>query len=409
MPGAANHLIDFSTKHGHAIWSKATKPLWSNESFDCTPEGLRDFLSCLRARGNEQGWTKTIFSIQEDLDSSASIKKDLLANYGSFTLKHLTEVVATYSKSTTDRRSQDSKMLYHCLFNSLSSTGRNKLERHMEDYKIDGEEEGVLYLKVIIRASAIDTNATETSLRTQVGNLDKYIATVDYDIPKFNQHVHHLVSSLASRGAPAPELLTNLFKAYAIVKDTTFQQYMASREDKWEDGESDITPEKLMLLAENKYKTLVEKGTWKAKSKEAQEIVALRAEIKAKWNKQSTGNKDKGKNKAKNDKKGNKKDKKTTRERKNEPWMTIAPKSGEPHTKTKDSEEWFWCKQHKKWGKHKTEACEGIGVPKHKPDSDKLKTKHNKSNPKLVRAQKATVRFQQEESDESSSSEGSDE
>lgn len=90
--------------------------------------------------------------------------------------------------------------------------------------------------------------------------------------------------------------------------------------------------------------------------------------------------------------------------------MTIAPKSGEPHTKTKDSEEWFWCKQHKKWGKHKTEACEGIGVPKHKPDSDKLKTKHNKSsNPKLVRAQKATVRFQQEESDESSSSEGSDE
>lgn len=406
--GASNAIIDYNTKEGKAIWKAATETLSLTDKFDCTPEGLRDFLKLVQLRAWEFGWDQSVLDIPIDPTDPLGDTLPFLGNYGSFSMEHLTEVAGTYV-NTPSRARQESAQLYTCLMKSLTREGRSKVTLQEEDYTIEsqgGEPRmvGVLLLKVIIRVSAIDTNATVMSIRQQLSSIDTYIATVSYDITKTNEKVNTLLESLSARGETTHDLLSNLFKAYRTVKDAEFVRYMTQKESDYEEGTTSLTPSRLMLLAENKFKTLKEKKEWCIPSAEQEEIVALRADLKKiqqKANKanKSNGKKDgKGKDGKKGDKKGKSNDKKPSKKSTKE-WITKAPKPGEPKTKEVDGVTWKFCEKHKKWGQHTTEECEGRGIDT-KPGTDDKKTKWN---PKLVRAQKATVRFSELPSDDDSS------
>ncbi len=69
-----------------------------------------------------------------------------------------------------------------------------------DDYTIDEYKSGNLLLKVIIRESHIDTNATTSNIRTKLSSLDTYIHTIGQDITKFNGYVKLLIDSLQARG-----------------------------------------------------------------------------------------------------------------------------------------------------------------------------------------------------------------
>ena len=397
---ATDDIIDYSTKEGKSIWKAATEPL-SSELFDCTPDGLRYFLKRLQQRSWECGWENSILSIPTDPLDPLGETVEFIANYGTISMEQLRANARQYVTTQT-RVAQDSTQLYTCLMNSLSTVGWSKVTLQEEEYTINSMKVGILLLKVIIRVSAIDTNATVMSIRSQLGNIDTYIATVNYDITKTNERVNTLLEALSTRGETTHDMLSNLFRAYRTVKDKQFLRYIEQKESDYEEGILELTPTKLMLLAENKFKTLKEKSQWQAPSEEEEKIVALEAEVKALRNqtKPRRDNKEGGNKGYNNHSKGKAKSKVKPKSGDKEfGWKSKAPKEGEPKTKTVGDTKWHFCEKHKRWTLHTTEECKGHGLKKGE-HGDKGSTKP--TNPKLVRAQEATLRFAERDGDSDS-------
>jgi hypothetical protein len=95
----------------------------------------------------------------------------------------------------------------------------------------------------------------------------------------FNLYVNGLVNSLAARGQSTQELLANLFKGYKAATEDVFVKYIEKKEEDYDEGH-DIQPMRLMELARNKYKTMVEENKWKAPSEDSTKIITLQAQVK---------------------------------------------------------------------------------------------------------------------------------
>lgn len=390
---ATNDVIDYSTKHGSILWDRGSAKL-SDEPFDCTPEGLRDFLELLRKRSKIMGWDTSVLAVPDDASNLTGDAKDYLDHYGEISLEHLTEVAKTYATNKS-RATQDSMMLYTCLHESLSKIGRDKVTLHAKEYTVDGFETGILFLKMIVRESMIDTNATTSTIRDQLIELHTYLAQTGFDIAKMNQHAQMLLEGLRARGETTNDLLNNLFKAYKTVKDDEFLTYIKAKESDWHEGEMELTAEKLMLLAKNKFQLLKDQKKWQAPSAAEEKIIALEARLAAI---KRDGNKTPNRGNQKNRKQGNRnyqgnqrgKDqnqKKDGKRREKEPWMLVEPKDDQPRQKTVDGKAWYWCAKHREWCRHSTEQCKGAGIK----GGD---TKGNaKTNQRALRAQQATVRW----------------
>jgi len=81
-PARATHdVIDYTTTLGINIWTTATRKL-SEELFDCTPEGLRDFLQLVEQRGNIMGWDNSVLWVPNDPAQPAGAGKEFIKNYG---------------------------------------------------------------------------------------------------------------------------------------------------------------------------------------------------------------------------------------------------------------------------------------------------------------------------------------
>jgi hypothetical protein len=210
-----------------------------------------------------------------------------------------------------------------------------------------------------------------------LASLDEYMPTVNDDITKFNQYVMAQVELLKARGRDTQDLTVNLFKAYGTVKDTKFREYIAQKESEYEENNEEIPYEKLMLLAENKYKIRKVRQTWNERTPEEEKIIALEAQIKkmGKIDNKKAGGKGKGSGKEHDKKKPTPKDKdkKNKGVREPEPWMLIAPKEGEAKEKTAENKKWYWCPKHAKWTRHKPEDCKGINSKFDKKDKNKDK------------------------------------
>jgi len=189
---------------------------------------------------------------------------------------------------TESRAAQDNYMLYSCLMNSIDVDAKNKILVHKKEYHLrdpsfpdsDSKPSGVLLLKLIIRESHVDSNASTTAIRTKLSKLDEYMAKSGSDITKFNQYVLLLLSALSARGERTEDLLVNLFKGYFAATDKKFVAYIGRRKERYEEGEA-LSQETLMNLANEKFKSMKDEGTWNAPSEEEERILALEAKLKA--------------------------------------------------------------------------------------------------------------------------------
>ena len=122
---------------------------------------------------------------------------------------------------------------------------------------------------------------TNLFIRERLSSLDKYMAKVDSDISLFNQHVMTQVKKLNSHGKTSNNLLANLFKGYKAASDCEFKQYIKKRQEEFNDSAdcNAITPDRLMHLALNKYKSMLEAGEWKLQTDDELKIIALKAKI----------------------------------------------------------------------------------------------------------------------------------
>ena len=175
---------------------------------------------------------------------------------------------------------------------------------------------------------------------------------------------------MAARGEETQDLIANLFKAYHAVPDKRFSIYIEAKENQYDEGD-EIGSDKLMDLAMNKYRALVDKELWNAQSEEEKQIVALQAKIE-KLEKQGKSKKD---NNSKKDSKGKSGSKKNDKPK----WMTEPPKQGESTKKTHSNKDYWWCPKHKAWVRHKPEDCKGLGF---KPNGNDNKAKESSKEDK---------------------------
>jgi hypothetical protein len=163
---------------------------------DGTAENLNMMLAAIEDRAVQNGWLDSILNIYNGQGDS----KDLLTHYGELSVDDIRQHVLTYIHQNT-RAAQDSMMLYQCLSNSMTQEARKKLLVYKNEYYIDERTpSGPLLLKVLIRESHIDTNATVKIVRENLSSLDTYMVKIDSDIDKFNRYVYANIMQLNARG-----------------------------------------------------------------------------------------------------------------------------------------------------------------------------------------------------------------
>ena len=375
-------VLDYSDKEAKRLYHSAIKSLYPKEElYQCEPGEMEIFLKALYNRANQYGWDDEvdgILHIPEDPSSATSPTRFLLKEYGTITM----ERIAAFERSYLGRQvrpAQDSYMMYQCLLNSLSKEAKIKVQVWESEYIIMNDEgtyvpSGNLLLKVIIRESHLDTNATTQSIRTKLSNLDLFIQTINCVITKFNGYVKGLIMSLSARGQRTEDLLSNLFKGYLAASDKTFIKYISHKMEKYEEGE-DVDPDKLMQLADNKFRLLKEKGTWNAPSEEEEKILALQAEVqllkKSRPRNQKVDNK--RERKSKKPKEG------TNRNHNVKPeWMQSKP-DREDIKKPREwkGRKWWWCGAETEgkcspaqWRAHHPKECRGT-MHKNRPPKRK--------------------------------------
>ena len=401
---AIQGLLDYTRSEHSKIYKSAIREV-CKEPFDCEAEGLYQFLKDVQDRADEMGWSDSILNITLEVDDDGDpVQEYLIENYGTISLEQVIESELQYIDEQ-GREAQDTYMLYKCLMASLSCNAKKKVSLWSNQYRIGDDEvcSGVALLKIIIRESHLDTNATTNQIRTKLSSLDMYITTIDSDIGRFNQYVKLLVQSLAARNQTTSDLLINLFKGYGAVSDEVFRAWLSRKQDDHEEGE-EITPDELMIAAMNKYDIMVEKGTWNAPTAE-EKIVALEAkldstvktinkkvsyELGRKTAAKKGGASDKGK-------------KKETKSKGGHPKTWPQPKGDEKKERKFNDQTWYWCGKDtggkcEKWRVHKPKECMGAAAPgaKREADSDAKKIGKDKLAKKLKVAKAYVARMEKQ-------------
>ena len=349
---AVGGIIDYTTAAGRKLYSSATAKL-EEDLFDCTADDLYAFLKALKDRAREFGWDEQgvgIMSIPDDPANPVNFRS-LIDHHGEITIDDLMAFEQTYV-GAQNRSAQDSAQLYRCLMASISKEGKRKILVWEDQYTINGLGSGNLLLKIIVRESHLDTNATSASIRTKLTDLDKYLPTIGHDIVKFNTYVKLLIDGLRSRGETTQDLLINLFKGYMACSDREFVAYIKRKQDGFEEG-ADVEPDQLMKNAADKYKTLLQKGSWNAPDANEEKILALQSEIRKLKKKSTTGQ-------------GGKSNKRAKASKEKPSWFHERPKTADLHKSREwNGKTWWFChpdtggKCDGKYRLHKPSQCQG--------------------------------------------------
>ena len=397
-------LLDYRRADHVKIYRSGIKAVSENQ-YDCEAEGLYQFLKNVRDRADEMGWTEGILGITLNAGEDDEREENFMENYGTLTLEQVVESELQYIDEQ-GRLAQDTYILYKCLMASLTDEAKKKVSIWSNQYRVgeDSQVSGVALLKVIIRESHLDTNATTNQIRTKLSSLDTYIITINSDIGRFNQYVKLLLQSLTARNQTTNDLLINLFKAYGAVSDEVFRAWLLRKQDDHEEG-NELTPDELMMAAKNKYDTMVEKGTWNAPTAE-EKIVALEAKF-------NSGIKNLSKKfAAKGGGKGGKTHKKQKDEDGEHPKKWKPPKAGDKKEVAFKGHTWYWCGKDtggrcEKWRAHNPKECKWEDRPPTESDGKKRKVtpdaKKTEKKLKVARAYVAKLEKKRVEDDRGSS------
>ena len=157
-------IIDYSTTNGRKLYKSCYRI--SAEPSRSLSRKLRDFLKLLEHRANIYDWN-TILEIPSNQDETFI---HLIRQYGSLMIKQVRDDAKLYVHQK-NRAAQDSQQLADCILGSLTVEARNAVTLHESDYTINGQVSGTCLLKVVVRESHIDTNATTRIIQEELNKL----------------------------------------------------------------------------------------------------------------------------------------------------------------------------------------------------------------------------------------------
>ena len=213
-------ILNYSLNEHQKFFKRATRRLMpEHELFDISQENIQDFIDLLSSRCADNNWSDTINRIQVE-DTADSPRIPLLTNYGELTIDQVRMHELKYIASGT-RNAQNAKMMYNCIYSSLSQEGRSKIASDKNKYviHIGGHpyESGNLLFKTVIDKSVLSTNGLSRHLNGQITRLDEYRIEVKYDIEKLHTHVNNITLKLPAIGQKPYDLKRHLIHTYETV------------------------------------------------------------------------------------------------------------------------------------------------------------------------------------------------
>jgi hypothetical protein len=368
-------ILNYKSSEGMKIYTAAVAALptkYSGNSSD-----MHIFLKSVSKRAQMSGWSNII-----TIPTGDTTTRNLCDQYGLITLENIQAHAQIY-EAAQGRDAQNASQMYDFLESSLTDEAKLMVLSDYSDYTImtGGMQigNGPCFLKVIIRNTTVDTRSTVFHIRENLNHLEGKMLEVSYDIEAFNIYVTGQVEQLAARGESSSDLLINLFAAFMVVPDKKFVEYIEKQKDKFDEGE-DVTTKKLMQVALTKYKDRKRSDTWQAPSAEAEQIMALTAQIgelqKAKASTPVDKSKREGGAKKESD---GKKRTRADKYAKKYAWKLVAPATGEPTTKVVENKTYHFCPHHNNdlgaWVIHLPSKCDRRDhQKKDKSASDKIMT-----------------------------------
>ena len=261
------------------LYSNLSKPLYKEPAdfFDCSPERLMGFVTEVEQRVGEIRCGDEMFRITDTSDPNNPVARDFLMYYSAISLEDIITHANTYIDSHS-RVAQDNNILFKALWKSLTQAAKDKIVVWQEEYTINGRKSAAAILKVIVRESDVDTQATASFIRAQLADLAPAMESVGSNVEKFNQHVRNLLRGLRRRRQRTDEndLIANLFKGYKAASDEAFVEYILHKEEEYKEG-TNMSPNKLMALALDKYTHWVRGGKWKKPLEQTAKLLAMEA------------------------------------------------------------------------------------------------------------------------------------
>ena len=141
----SDEILDLATKEGAKFYERANKSLYDNgPKFDVEPTQFWTFIDLLNTRVRDLGMLEVDANLYMDMDSDAYGETEYInpiIRHGRYTHDDMMRFEATFVNSFT-RKSQNSKVLYDLLMNSLSTTGLKRIYGWKAQYHINGQEAG---------------------------------------------------------------------------------------------------------------------------------------------------------------------------------------------------------------------------------------------------------------------------
>jgi hypothetical protein len=211
---------------------------------------------------------------------------------------------------------------------------------------------GPLLFKVLMRVATMDSVATIKALKAELLGLNAYAVEVKGDVKQILAKFVEVGNRLRAAGEEVKSTQDYLFAALKAVPVPAFVQYIVLKEDAHDDGTVPVSPEQLIIWAQQKYNLMMNKGEWIIEASKKDEIVAMRAEIDDLKGKLTLADKTKAAIDG-----GTTKTKGKEFQKKDEAWKKTPPAAGEPRTKKIRSKVFHWCDHHMAWTMHKPDEC----------------------------------------------------
>lgn len=292
---STNEVIDYRTAEGKKVYKAATAPLWKDDPYDLSAQGLFQFLESLESRGHQFGWTQNPDGVcfvprnpeAVPLGEDDNPSTDFFEGYAGMTLERIQQWERRMEADQM-KAAQDSNQIFHCIMNSITVDARTTLTLEKDDYEFDTQQGGrtiqggLALLKLLTSFVVQETPGMAAIVRMELTNLKDTFLKLDSDVSAFNVQIKLLIKRLNRLGQEESEqdLLLQLFDAYANAHDEDFAKYIESRKAEHDDGRNAVTYKQLMALALQKFKLAKRKGTWQAPTPTQEKLMALQAQLK---------------------------------------------------------------------------------------------------------------------------------
>lgn len=140
------------------------------------------------------------------------INMSSIQQYGQVTLPELRTHVNNFIDTPT-RTAQNNYQLFKCLNSSIDGETKEAMQAERETYLVAGAtddiESGLLFAKKLLITAEVDSRATTSHARENLGALDALMRTIpDSDINEFNMCVRQQLQTLTARGESTQDLVT---------------------------------------------------------------------------------------------------------------------------------------------------------------------------------------------------------